>query len=108
MPKPYNKRTALPVNTAVAIAEAPVDRGLRCHYNLLNRGSQPVKARVFVDVDNTPSDSDWLEYDAVLLPGVPLRNWPMALTPGLKIYARVDGTHCNAVAWGEEDFAAVI
>ncbi|WP_274626577.1 hypothetical protein [Arvimicrobium flavum] len=107
MPNPYVKRTALAANTAAPVAEAPADRGLRFHVNVVNRGPTAVKLRAFFDVDNTPTDADWVEYDHVLVPGVPLREWPVVLTPGLKLYVRVDGPNCNAVAWGELDFPAV-
>ena len=44
----------------------------------------------------------------LLLPGQPVRNWPLVLPAGFKVYVRVDAGDCNVVAWGEEDFPAVI
>lgn len=102
----YNKRTALPAATDTVIAQAPAEKGLRCHVNLLNRGNVPRRARLYLDTAATPEDADYLEYEAVLLPGVPLVRGPLVLRAGEKLYARVDGANCNAVAMGEEAWTA--
>lgn len=102
----YNKRTALPSGTDTIVAEAPAEKGLRCHVNILNRGAQPRRARLYIDTAATPEGADYLEYDAILLPGVPLVRGPLVLKAGDRLYARVDGVDCNAVTMGEEAWTA--
>jgi len=107
MGTPYNKRTALAANTYAAVAEATAELALRCHINVLNKGVAATKLRLFIGTSATPSAADYIEYDAYLLPGEPIRNWPIVLLPNQKAYARVEGADCNVVAWGEYDYPLV-
>lgn len=97
----YSKRTALTANTAAVVAEAPADLPLYVDIALVNRGTASVRLRLFLDTENTPAGADYLEYDTLLHPGYPIVWRAIPLPPGLKVYARVDGADCNAVAGGE-------
>lgn len=101
----YVKRTALTAGAATAVAESTSELGLQCHLRIVNKGVGPAKARVFVDTTNSVAVADYLEYDAIILPGVPLIIGPLVLPPGHNLYARTDVADCNAVAMGEMELA---
>lgn len=106
MAREYNKRTAMSAGTAIAVAEAPVDKGLRCHINIVNRSKKPAKVTVHIGTSTVAGAGDYIEEEAIVVRGVPLIRGPLVLKLGEKIYAKSDGASCNCVSMGEEAYSA--
>lgn len=69
------------------------------HVNLVNRGLRPATARIAVSATGTPTDAEWVEIGTVL-PGLPLRRWPLLIPASKRLVVRTDGSAVSAVAWG--------
>ena len=106
MANEYNKRTALSASTTAAVADAPADKGLRCHVTVVNKGDVPRNVRLHIGTSTTANAADYLEYDAVVVKGTPLVRGPLVLKLNEKIYAWANGADVNVVAMGEEAWTA--
>lgn len=69
---------------------------------LINRGAVARRVRLALATTGAPSAADWIEYDAGLLPGYPVINWPVIVPQGRRLVAVADGADCSAQIHGEE------
>lgn len=69
---------------------------------LVNRGAVARRVRLALATTGTPAAADYIEYDAGLLPGYPVINWPVIVPEGRRLVVVADGSNCAAQIHGEE------
>jgi len=98
----YNTDTELAAATVALVAQAPADQDLQLSLRVVNRGAAPLTVRIFRAVSATPADWRGVhEWDARVLPGVPLVGGPFGLPAGQKLYVRPSAGDCNCVVTGQ-------
>jgi len=70
--------------------------------NLCNRGASSVTVRVAVAGSATPTNSEFIEYDAELLPNGVLERTGVVMDAGKQIVVYSSGSSVSAVAMGIE------
>lgn len=72
--------------------------------SFINRNaSDTAKVRLALTTGAAPTVADYIEWDAVLSPGMPLERFPLTLMAGGKVWARADIAGVSCVAFGEEE-----
>lgn len=67
---------------------------------VVNRTANDVKVRVAIGTGAAPADGDYIEYDTIVEPGVPLENTGIAISSGEKVWVRSDIAGCCARVHG--------
>jgi len=88
-----------------ALYTAPTGRSATINLSACNTGQVEARVRVAVGTGETPPDSGWIEYDAVLSPSDVLERTAIALSAGQKVFVRVSTADVCFNVWGIEEVA---
>jgi len=70
--------------------------------NFCNRGSSTTSVRLAVAATGTPTDAEWIEYDADVLPGGVVERTGLVVDAGKLIVAYSSNSDCSVNAYGIE------
>lgn len=88
--------------TNTTVYTCPADTFSVASINVTNRNSASVTVRIAVSAADTPTDAEWIEYDATVLGNGVLERTGIVLATGQKIVVRSSTINVNAIAMGIE------
>lgn len=94
--------TDLSAATNTTIYTCPADTFCVASINVVNRNTASVTVRIAVSAADTPTNAEWIEYDATILGNGVLERTGLALAAGQKIVVLTSTINVNAIAMGIE------
>jgi len=88
--------------TDTTVYTCPADTFCVATINLTNRNASSVAVRIAVSAADTPTDAEYIEYDATILGNGVLERTGIVLAAGQKIVVRSNTISVNAIAMGIE------
>ena len=82
--------TDIPATTNTTAYTVPVGTYAVANISLTNRNPTSINLRVAMATTATPADSEWIEYDTVLIPNGVFERTGLVLQGGLNIVANVN------------------
>jgi hypothetical protein len=80
----------------------PVDTFTVAAVNMVNRGTDPITVRVAVCDASTPTNAEFIEFEATILPKNVLERTGIVMQAGKLLVVRSSANTCSAVAMGIE------
>lgn len=94
--------TSMPGSTDTTIYTVPSANFAVLTVNICNRGSTDATVRLATAASDTPTNGEYIEYGATILPGGVLERSGIVLDATKKIVAWSDSTDVSVVAYGIE------
>jgi hypothetical protein len=92
----------LGAGTDTTLYTVPADTFTVAAVNMVNRGTDPITVRVAVSDAGAPTNDEFLEYEATILPNNVLERTGIVLQAGKLLVVRSSASSCSAVAMGIE------
>jgi len=94
--------------TVATLYTCPADIFTIASVSICNRSNSAVAVRIAIADTDTPAASEYIEFDAELLPKGVLERTGLALSATQKIVVRSSGANVSAVAFGIESDVPVV
>jgi hypothetical protein len=92
----------LAATTLTTVYTCPVDTFTVCNVNLCNRTASAITVRVAVATTNTPTDSEYIEYDVSIGSNGVLERAALVLDSGKRVVVYASAVGVAAVCYGIE------
>jgi hypothetical protein len=89
--------------TDTTLYTVPASTVASVNVSLCNRGASPVSARVAIAAAATPTNAEYIEYDAVIPPNGVLERGGLALNATMRVVVRASAATVSAVCTGVEE-----
>lgn len=89
--------------TNESVYTVPTNRRAAVTLSLCNRTSEQLDVRVALAASGTPTNAEWIEYDALVPSGGGIERSGLLLGASQRIVVRAGATGISAVVWGVEE-----